>query len=355
MPSWSFLFWGYVACTAAFDPQPRPVIVDMDPGADDLFALAWLCAAHRSGTIHLLAITTAAGNHADPMATFGNAKRGAKFFGCEDVPVKCWTPPSRKESDGFFGEDGLFGMSKLLPEDAACDARECGSKPDAPDWITQKLEEQPHEIVLLAVGPLTNLAETEKRRPGALRLAREVMVMGGAFQKPGNASPFSEFNIWFDAESAATVFASTQVTFFPLDVTHRICNILEQPGLEHYRQHHPDQPTLAFLHEMDKIGKINALHWGEPCAIPHDTLPVANLLYPGLFSFRRKRVHVDVQSQYGRTWSDDRLLEAATDTEAIKLAPNAWVAMDVDVEAMKAMFSKDLLLLLDGNAAGSTA
>jgi inosine-uridine nucleoside N-ribohydrolase len=55
---------------------------------------------------------------------------------------------------------------------------------------------------------VTNLAAAEKKSPGILKKAKEIVIMGGAFFCSGNVTPHAKFNIWFNAEAAQTVFDS---------------------------------------------------------------------------------------------------------------------------------------------------
>src|SRR5204862_2007119 len=74
-----------------------------------------------------------------------------------------------------------------------------------------------------ALGPLTNLALALKRGAARLRLARRIVVMGGAVSVPGNVTPAAEFNFYVDPEAAAAVFnAGLPIALIPLDVTRQV-------------------------------------------------------------------------------------------------------------------------------------
>ncbi len=78
------------------------------------------------------------------------------------------------------------------------------------------------EIVLMPVGPLSNIAAALAVYPELVDRVPEVIIMGGAHHK-GNVTPSAEFNIWADPEAAAKVFAAgfRKVTMLPLDATHK--------------------------------------------------------------------------------------------------------------------------------------
>lgn len=78
--------------------------------------------------------------------------------------------------------------------------------------------------MILALGPLTNLAQCEKKYPGILRKVKRIIAMGGAFFVPGNVTPVGEFNVWFDPASSQKVYHSgANITLLPLDVTTQLC------------------------------------------------------------------------------------------------------------------------------------
>lgn len=79
------------------------------------------------------------------------------------------------------------------------------------------------KLPLSRLGPLTNLAAAETKSPGILKKAKEIVIMGGAFFCFGNVTPHAEFNIWFNAEAAQTVFDSrSDIVVMPLDVTRHL-------------------------------------------------------------------------------------------------------------------------------------
>jgi inosine-uridine nucleoside N-ribohydrolase len=78
----------------------------------------------------------------------------------------------------------------------------------AVQFLSDQLTRQPGEVVLVALGPLTNLAHLLWERPTALKQAKNIVVMGGAVNTPGNVTPKAEFNIYSDPAAAEIVFSS---------------------------------------------------------------------------------------------------------------------------------------------------
>src|SRR5258708_35105475 len=82
---------------------------------------------------------------------------------------------------------------------------------------------EPGEISLVCTGPFTNLALAVQQEPRIVGAVREVVVMGGTVQLPGNVTPVAEFNVAADPEAAAIVFDQTwPVTMVGLDVTNKV-------------------------------------------------------------------------------------------------------------------------------------
>ena len=91
---------------------------------------------------------------------------------------------------------------------------------DAVDYISDASKRFPGEIVLCAVGPLTNLARLLERDPGIVSRLKAVVVMGGAVHRKGNVTPVAEANFWNDPHAADAVLgASWPLVLAPLDCT----------------------------------------------------------------------------------------------------------------------------------------
>ena len=150
------------------------VLFDTDPGVDDAMALLFL---HRHAAVELLGLTTVFGN-AEADVTTRNALYLCERFGIE-VPVARGAAlplvrPPRGAAPEVHGDDGLGNLAGPITTRRTADAR------PAHRFIIDTLRQHPGEVTLLAVGPLTNLALALAEEPAVTRLARQVVVMGGA-------------------------------------------------------------------------------------------------------------------------------------------------------------------------------
>lgn len=192
------------------------VIFDTDPGVDDAMALLFL---HRHPAIDLIGITTVFGN-ASVDTTTRNTLFLSERWGIEaPVAAGAGRPFDADRHQHPFpafihGENGLGNID--IPPHAP---RSVDPRP-AHRFIIETVKANPGEVTLIAVAPLTNLALALKEAPEIAGLVKHVILMGGAFATPGNASPAAEANIHNDPEAADLVFtASWPVTAIGLDVT----------------------------------------------------------------------------------------------------------------------------------------
>ena len=120
------------------------------------------------------------------------------------------TPEPKSDADLVRPPDGFATRTRLQPQGAV-------------DFIVQTVKAHPHEITILAIGPLTNIALAIRQSPEIVPLIRKIIHMGGAVHVPGNTTKAAEFNWWFDPEAAQFVVRQPipQVVV-PLDVTNTV-------------------------------------------------------------------------------------------------------------------------------------
>ena len=177
----------------------RSFIIDTDTASDDAVALIM---ALRWPDVDVKAITMVAGNVGLEQATC-NALYTVGL--CEKyVPVYkgASKPLSRKHEDAqwFHGQDGLGDQGYPPPKQQA-------ETQSAVDAIIDTVKANPG-IVMVTLGPLTNIALAVSKAPEIIPLVSRCVVMGGAATCVGNVTPAAEYNIWVDPEAAHIVFSS---------------------------------------------------------------------------------------------------------------------------------------------------
>ena len=192
--------------------KPIKVIVDTDAGVDDSAAIAWLL-SQKQHPIDLLGITTVAGN-----TSVENVARNVLTIldkvGRQDIPVLLGAAQPLQQPlsiSGAFvhGPDGLWLASGTTPPPdvtaLATDVAAFYKQHAAPD------------VILLALGPLTNLALALAVCPDEIAKFKQIIFLGGAING-GNRTPVAEYNVWYDPEAAATVLsAGLPITMVPLE------------------------------------------------------------------------------------------------------------------------------------------
>ncbi len=189
-----------------------PMLLDCDTGVDD--AAAILLAKHLK-TLELVALTSVAGN-VEIEHTTDNALRVLELAGMMDVPV------FRGAEKPLIGEQvtahyvhGKNGLNEIVLPPSK---RKTETIP-AWDAIYRYAKRYPGELVIVAIGPLTNLALAIAKYKELPELVKRIVVMGGA-AKGGNITPSAEFNIYADPEAADMVLTcGAPVYLCGLDVT----------------------------------------------------------------------------------------------------------------------------------------
>src|SRR3984885_9919113 len=201
-------------------PQTCRMILDVDTGIDD--AMAILYALARPG-ISLEALTTTFGNtDVDPATK--NTLRILELAGRDEIPVargpgRSLLKPFVKGADHVHGANGLGDVE--LPEPTGRAIAE-----SAPDLIIRMVRENPGEITLCPVGPVTNIALALAEAPEIATLLKRIVAMGSTIFHPGIQgipTPMADANFWNDPEAAQIVLRSgANVTLVGMDVTMKV-------------------------------------------------------------------------------------------------------------------------------------
>ncbi len=315
--------------TAQESSERLKVIVDTDLGfaSDDAMALLILL---QSEKVDLLGVTVVTGNDWLRQEV-ANALRLLEIAGRPDVPVFAGaerpllnTQEETKRREALFGEtsDGGYkgawreegpGPRDVSPPDGKFAEKKAESS-HAVNFILETIHRHPGEVVLAAIGPLTNVALALAKDPTIASLAKEIIIMGGGI------GTLPEFNFWMDPEAARMVLRAPwqKVSIAPL-------NICEQAPFTR------DVATAAADGDSPISGYFadTSLSRSEHAASPlmYDQIAVLALIEPGVIA-RSEEMPVDIEidhdASYGAMlyWDDRRKPPAGV--------RNATVQLDLD-------------------------
>jgi inosine-uridine nucleoside N-ribohydrolase len=252
---------------AADKPRPVPIVLDTDIGSDidDAFALALVL---DSPELDLRAVTTVSGD------TQARARIAAKMLweaGRLNVPVAAGEPGGKLEISQARWAHG-FTSPSLLSERAV-------------DLLKQEIDRGHGTIVVVAIGPLTNVAALLQRFPEEKKNIQQIVLMGGSIARgyyPGSGST-AEYNIAADIPASQAVFSSgIPILMAPLDVTARLQ--LDAPNRA--RLFAQSTPSIDALHQLYIL-------WGQPTPTLHDPMAVSLLLDPRLCTTKPMSIQID--------------------------------------------------------------
>ena len=298
--------------------MPIPVLIDCDPGYDDVIAIMLALA---SPEVEVLGITTVEGNQ--PVAeTTENALRVVELL-AREIPVAAGANRPLVREFPFRRTPGTFDadVRRDIPGLPPATGRAVGEH--AVDLLARFLLAADEPVTLVPLGPLTNVALLLARYPDAAERIGRMVLMGGAIGE-GNATTAAEFNIYVDPESAQRVFSSgIDLTMVGLDVTYRA--IVSPAELEELRDLGRAGGVVAAV--LDAFPPYRRYSWYPEGYPVHDAVAVAELVRPGLLTTEHLNVEVECSSELsrGRTVVDRRGFSGRE--------PNARVAVDVDTTA----------------------
>ena len=317
--------------------EAQKVIIDTDPGTDDALALLL---AFNSPELRVEAITVVAGNVTADMG-LDNALRITSLAGKCDVPVAKGAagPLNQKLNTEEFwnGANGVGGAE--LPG-TRCEA----ASSFGPDLIIRLVHQFPHQIILIPIGPLTNIALAVAKDRTIVPLVKEVVLMGGSITG-GNVNAASEFNIHSDPEAASIVFnAGWPLVMVGLDVTEHtlitnadVARMESKPG--------PETKFAAAVARF-QIGTYQGTGFGGGAI--HDALAVGAVIDPSLLKTKAMRVDIELDGKFtrGATVANrenavDRVVPRGDRLETVgvdSVEPNVQVAIGVDSQRFIMMF-----------------
>ncbi|MGH9278304.1 MAG: nucleoside hydrolase [Acidimicrobiales bacterium] len=292
---------------ATAQTMPVPVVFDTDMDYDDAAALAYLSQEHKRGRIDLRAVTVTNNGAGLPGLAIRNARCLLQRFGLGHIPVADGspdaphvTPPELRLTVQLILTTVLLGCFE-------------GTQPgpvSAAQLLVDSVRNAPSDVVLIATGPLSNVA-------GALRLDLAALadrvaatyLMGGAVHVPGNLcctttlgfDNSQELNMWIDPAAAQETFRSLpeySVSMIPLDATRFVPATTSFAERLRSDQQTPEAQVVAAIanHPLVTLGALLApVHWWDPLAAMAATRP-------GVVTYQNEPIVVVQDSaQSGRT------------------------------------------------------
>jgi inosine-uridine nucleoside N-ribohydrolase len=276
--------------------------------------------------LDLAVITTVNGNVPVKNCT-DNTLRTLDYIGKQSIPVYEGAPEPISRRD-FPIPRSKRGISEIH-----------GEHLDIPEAVTAKadgiaalaiLEEYRAggpgaDTVLVATGPLTNVALALKLDPTLAERIPKLVIMGGGHEVP-NVTPSAEFNIWADPEGAAVVLGSgiAEIILVPLDSTHRALISLDDCAAFRALGTPAGEATARFVQRRIE-GYVATQPMSRLGAAPvHDALCVAYLIDPTVIPIEKYYVDVETDGSLtvGRTVVDTHRRSGRE--------PNVWVSLDAD-------------------------
>jgi inosine-uridine nucleoside N-ribohydrolase len=283
------IVFAWTLLAAASFASTRKIIFDTDPGTDDAMALML---ALNSPELDVRAITVVPGNTTAKQG-LENALRMVSLAGRCDIPVAAGAqhPLFQKliTAEFWHGKNGLANI-ELPPSKCKVDAR------FGPDLIIELIHASPHEITLVPVGPLTNIALAVEKDPAIVPLVKEVILMGGSI-KGGNVNAAAEANIYNDPEAAQIVFqAGWPLTMVGLDVGDK--TMLGHKQLDQLAATHG--PMNDFIYQVAKFLVALGEKFGDSATPMYDPLAVGVAIDATLVTAPAMHVEVETRGEFTR-------------------------------------------------------
>lgn len=258
-----------------------PVLIDTDMGSDDAVAVSLALA---SSALDVRAVV-GVGGRVEVDQVVRNIRRVLSGL---DPPTMPLVGRGRDQDDDTltdrqprFGEDGLGRWSGVVGDEIEALAFRAAYR--------QAVAAAAGRLNVLAVGPLSNLANLIAEAPDLIQSVQHLTLAGGAVWTPGDVTKAAEFNFNRDPEAAETVLSSgLPITVVPLDVTNLVC--LDQSHVAHlaasgYRTGRISAEVLEPALEYD----------GEPAygkAFVPAAVAAGSMIWPDLFLKTRMRLEV---------------------------------------------------------------
>lgn len=301
------------------------IVLDVDTGVDD--ALAILYALGREN-IQLEALTTIYGNTDVDTAT-RNSLQLLELAGRPDIPVargvsRPLTQPYNGGAPHVHGENGFGGFEMHPPTTRAIDTW-------GPDLLIEMANKYPGEITVLAVSPMTNVAQAIMKAPDIATKFRKIVMMGSTLMHPGIGgirSPMADANFHNDPEAARIVLHSgAKLVAVGMDVTMNAK--LREADIDAISANGGPAAKAAMEASRFYLSAYKGFYPNTDYCGLHDPLAVALAELPELAKFETLSADIECAGTITRgqmipdrrpTASKERLMDVATDVDYNKFS-----------------------------------
>ena len=309
------------------------ILIDCDPGGDDIFALLRLLINHVFAHLpmEVIGISTVWWNVSANL-TYLNVLRVCEFVWVNIPVAKDHRQLISQDASAIHGEDGIGWFASMLPSPKLPEI-----ELDSVDMIVQAIQTYGSDLTILATGPLTNLALAEQRVSGILQQCKRIIMMGWAIAMHGNITPVAEFNIAYDPMSAKIVFDTTDnLVLAPLDLTTSMV-FDNEDMMNCFREiNHSDKQSFMFelTNFLIKTNMQFRETWYEHGFYVHDAHTVWLLLYPHLYEGSFQQVMVETQGEYtkGETIIDQRNIARVQTNTFVAMKFNKQLFLEAMIE-----------------------
>jgi inosine-uridine nucleoside N-ribohydrolase len=313
------------------------VIIDTDPGVDDAMAILL---ALNSPELKVEALTVVPGN-VDSKQGLENALKIVSLANrCDVIVARGAQHPLNQKlitAQYWHGPNGLAGV-ELPASKCHADSR------FGPDLIIETVHKYPHEVTLIPVGPLTNIALAVSKDPSIAGLVKDIVIMGGSISG-GNVNGAAEANIYNDPEAASIVFnAGWTVTMVGSDIGER--TLMTRKYLTELQSSHG--PENDFIAKLADFYLTRAEKSGYQGAAMYDPLAVGTVIDPTLVTLKDMHVDVETKGEFTRgetvanrmgSYENNVLHGDHYEIEGvIELKPNARVCIASDADRFVKLF-----------------
>jgi inosine-uridine nucleoside N-ribohydrolase len=266
----------------------KKVIIDTDSGSDDTFCIGNMIYLHKHNSCNILGITTGCGNIPAYNSFQTASKVVNKLFNVSNISV--YSSPSSSILDEkcslFYGDDGHYGKLNNI-------CNKIYESSGTSDEFLFKCLNEVDDLTIIAIGPLTNLDLCEKKQPGILKKAKEIIIMGGAVKVAGNITVNSEYNFWINPESTKNVLKYDNIVIFPLDITHKlkfcIPNMLDKLKGHKHQKFYEEIISKIFNQNIN----YNEVSPYDKKIIIHDVLTALYFEDNDLFDIKKEKIVID--------------------------------------------------------------